>query len=80
MRFVFVNDRASRAPSTCAHCSTSIGVIYLRDLSSKRLYCDRKCYLNAAVPFARAGIDGLSMLGLQWADDFQRALLGGSDN
>ena len=80
MKFVFVNDRAPRAPSTCAHCSTSIGIRYLRDLSSKRLYCDRKCYLSAAVPFAGAGIDGFSMLGLQWADDFQRALFGGSDN
>jgi hypothetical protein len=52
----------------------------LRDLPSKRLYCDYACYLRSAVPFAGAGLDGLSKLGLQWADDFQRALLGGSDN
>ena len=78
MKFVFVNDRAPRAPSTCAHCSTSIGINYLRDLSSKRLYCDPKCYLSAAVSLA--GIDGLSMLGLRWADDFQRALFGSPDN
>jgi hypothetical protein len=80
MKFVFVNDRAPRAPSICTHCSTSIGIRYLRDLSSKRLYCDRKCYLSAAVPCAGAGIDGFSILGLQWADDFQRPLFGGSDN
>ena len=80
MKFVFVNDRALRAPSRCAYCSTSIGISYLRDLSSKRLYCDYKCHVRAAVPFAGAGIDGLSMLGLQWAGDFQRALLGSSDN
>jgi hypothetical protein len=80
MRFLFVSDRAPRAPSTCAHCSTSIGISYLRDLPSKRLYCDYACYLKAAVPFALAGLDGLSMLGLQWAGDFQRSLLGGSDN
>jgi hypothetical protein len=80
MKFVFVNDRAPRAPSTCAHCSTSIARSYLRDLSSKTLYCDRKCYLSATVPFAGTGNDGLSILGLQWADDFQRALFGGLDN
>jgi hypothetical protein len=75
MRFLFVSDRVPRAPSTCANCSTPIGTSYLRDLSSRRLYCDRRCYLGAAVPFTGAG-----ELGLQWADDFQRALFGGSDN
>jgi hypothetical protein len=80
MKFVFVNDRVPRAPSTCAHCSTSIGINYLRDLCSKRVYCDRKCYLSAAVPSAGAGIDGLSMLSLRWADDFQRGLFGSPDN
>jgi hypothetical protein len=76
MKFVFVNDRAPRAPSACAHCSTLIGTSYLRDLASKKLYCDAKCYFGATPPFARAGIDGL-LLGLQWADEFQRALLSG---
>jgi hypothetical protein len=80
MKFVFVSYRAPRAPSTCAHCFTSIGTSYLRELSSRRLYCDRKCYLGAVAPFAGAGIDGLSTLGLQWANDFQRALFGGSEN
>jgi hypothetical protein len=80
MKFLIVSGRAPRAPSTCAHCSTSIGISYLRDLPSKRLYCDYKCYLGAAVPFAGTGIDGLSMLSLQWAGDFHRALLGSSDN
>jgi hypothetical protein len=80
VKFVFVNDRASRAPSKCAHCSTSIAMSYLRDLSSKTLYCDRKCYLSATVPFAETGNAGLSILALQWADDFQRALFAWSDN
>jgi hypothetical protein len=80
MKFVFVNDRAPRAPSTCACCSKSMGMSYLRDLSSKRLYCDHKCYRGGVVPYAGAGIDGLSMLSLQWAGDFQRTLLGSSDN
>jgi hypothetical protein len=80
MKFVFANDRAPRAPSTCACCSNSLGMSYLRDLSSKRLYCDYNCYLGGAVLFAGTGIDGLSMLSLQRASDFQRALLGSSDN
>jgi hypothetical protein len=80
MRFVFVNDRAPRASSTCAYCLKTMGMSYLRDLSSKRLYCDYECYLGAGVPFAGTGINGLSMLRLQWAGDFQRALLGSSDN
>jgi hypothetical protein len=80
MTFLFVSDRAPRVPSACAHCSTSIRISYLRDLPSKRLYCDYACYLRAVVPIAGAGLDGLPRLGLQWAGDFQRAILGGSDN
>ena len=79
MKFIFVSDRAPRAPSTCAHCFTSIGTSYLREMSSRRLYCDRKCYLSAVAPYVGAGSDGFSMLGLQWADDFQRALFRGSE-
>ena len=44
MNFVLVNDRAARASSACAHCSSSIGAGYLRDLSTARLYCDYECY------------------------------------
>jgi len=80
MKFLIVSGRTPCAPSTCAHCLTSIGISYLRDLPSKRLYCDYECYPGAAVPFAGTGIDGLSMRSLQWAGDFHRALLGGSDN
>ncbi len=61
MKFLIVSGRTPCAPSTCAHCLTSIGISYLRDLPSKRLYCDYECYPGAAVPFAGTGIDGLSM-------------------
>ena len=67
MNFVLVNDRTPRAPSVCAHCSTPIGLRYLRDVSSQLLYCDRECYLRyskEAAPtrsLAAAGIDGLSI-------------------
>lgn len=80
MKFVFVNDREPRAASTCACCSRSLGMGYFRDLSSKRLYCDYNCYFGSAVPFAETGIDGFSMLGQRWADDFRRALLGSPDH
>jgi hypothetical protein len=46
MNFVVVNDRATRASSTCAHCSSSIDVGYLRHLPTARLYCDYACYLG----------------------------------
>ena len=80
MKFVLVNDGAPRAPSTCAHYSTSIGTSYLRDLSSKLPYCDYECYLRhklvPMMPLAGAGIDGLPMMDLHWASDFQRTPLG----
>lgn len=65
MKFVLVNDKAPRLPSMCAHCRTSIGTRYLRDLSSKRPYCGYACYLvrkTESVPVVwrfGAGIDGL---------------------
>ena len=65
VNFVLVNERTPRAPSVCAHCSTPIGLGYLRDVSSQLLYCDRECYLRYSKEAARtrslaaAGIDGL---------------------
>ena len=65
MNFVWVNDRTPRAPSVCAHCSTPIGLGYLRDVSSQRQFCDRECYVRYSKEAARtrslaaAGIDGL---------------------
>jgi hypothetical protein len=65
MNFVLVNDRTPRAPSVCAHCSTPIGLGYLRDVSSQLPYCDHECYVRyskevaATVSLARARMDNL---------------------
>ena len=65
MNFVLVNERTPRAPSVCAHCSTPIGLGYLRDVSSQRQFCDRECYVRYSKEAARtrslaaADIDGL---------------------
>ena len=65
MNFVLVNDRTPRAPSVCAHCSTPIGLGYLRDVSSRLPYCDHECYVRyskevaATVSLARARMDNL---------------------
>ena len=68
MRFVLVNERTVRA-SNCTHCSTQIGLGYLREIPSCRLYCDYACYTGKkalsirAVSRAGAGTDGLPVLG-----------------
>jgi hypothetical protein len=72
MRFVLVNDRAARA-STCAHCSRSIGLGYLREMQSKRLYCGHACYRGHRAKFVPSvsrfgsGIDGLPIGGVGWS-------------
>ena len=73
MKFVLVNDRATRA-STCANCSTSIGfagtsmliaVGVALEVIYQQFYCDHACYLAKkakSVPVVSregAGIDGL---------------------
>jgi hypothetical protein len=45
MKFVLVNDSIPSGSSTCARCSAAIGASYLRDLASKKPYCDYHCYL-----------------------------------
>ena len=40
MVFVLVNHRLPPGLSTCAHCSKSISMSCIRDLSSQRPYCD----------------------------------------
>lgn len=44
MRFVLVNGRTPRAPSSCALCCKPIGVNYLREIETRLSYCDDKCY------------------------------------
>jgi hypothetical protein len=46
MRFVMVNDGAPRPQSFCAMCCEPIGKSYLRELVTRRSYCDTSCYLG----------------------------------
>jgi hypothetical protein len=44
MKFVLVNDMASRRPSVCMGCSRPLERSYLHDLSTSRRYCGIECY------------------------------------
>lgn len=44
MQFVFVNDRMPRGRSTCAGCREQLGLGYLREMSSQRVFCSYQCY------------------------------------
>jgi hypothetical protein len=62
MNFVLVNDRTPRASSVCVHCSTPLGLGYLRGVSTQLQHGDHECYVRyneEAAPLAGAGIDNL---------------------
>jgi hypothetical protein len=81
MKFIWVKDRAPHATSKCAYCSMTIGIGYLRDLTSDLLYCDFACYCEAPVVMSiGAGIDSLPMTALRWASDLQRVVLDNWNN
>jgi hypothetical protein len=44
MKFVVVNGRRPSPESVCARCSNRIADSYLRDIATRRSYCDHKCY------------------------------------
>jgi hypothetical protein len=44
MKFVLVNHRTPLRPSTCSECARSLGSGYLRDVPTRRPYCDQHCY------------------------------------
>jgi hypothetical protein len=44
MKFVVVNHRTPLCRSTCLHCSRSFGASYLRDVSTRKPFCDYDCY------------------------------------
>jgi hypothetical protein len=54
MKFVVVNDRAARG-AKCAHCAKSISVGYLHEISSRRFYCDHRCYIAHKTLVAQIG-------------------------
>jgi hypothetical protein len=65
MRFVLVNDRAPHPQSTCEQCGRPLVAGYIRELSSRLLYCDHTCYLDPTIATCMwAGIGGLPPPGL----------------
>ena len=44
MKFVMVNGRTPRPQSLCAFCCRSIVNGYLRELATRRFYCDQGCH------------------------------------
>jgi hypothetical protein len=49
MKFVLVNDMASRGPSVCTACLRPLERGYLRDLSTSKRYCGIECYPHSMV-------------------------------
>lgn len=54
MRCVVVNGAKLKAEMPCAHCGSKIGESYIRDIGSRLIYCDFRCYSNAAEQSALA--------------------------
>jgi hypothetical protein len=46
MKFVLVNGRTPRPQSFCAMCCEPIGESYIREIATRRSYCDHECYLD----------------------------------
>jgi hypothetical protein len=44
MRCVIVNGAKLKAQACCAHCGEAIGDSYIREIGSRRIYCDFHCY------------------------------------
>jgi hypothetical protein len=48
MRCVVVNGARLKAPASCAHCGKQVSAGYVREISTRIVYCDFRCY-GAAV-------------------------------
>jgi hypothetical protein len=44
MQCIIVNDAYLKAVSFCAHCGNRIGESYVREIGSRLVYCDYRCY------------------------------------
>jgi hypothetical protein len=44
MRCIIVNNTNLKAEVVCAHCGSRIGKSYVREIGSRLLYCDYRCY------------------------------------
>lgn len=44
MKFILVNDRMPRADAYCALCCEKIADSYVREVQTRLLYCDHRCF------------------------------------
>ncbi len=44
MRCVLVNGAKLKAEALCAHCGNRVGVNYVREIDTRLIYCDFRCY------------------------------------
>jgi hypothetical protein len=54
MRCVVVNGAKLKADALCAHCGNKVGMNYVREISTRLIYCDFHCYGVAVEPSIRA--------------------------
>lgn len=48
MRCVMVNGAKLKAETQCANCGSKISEGYVREIRTRRIYCDFRCYSAAA--------------------------------
>jgi len=58
MRCVLVNGARLKAPTLCAHCGTKISASYVREIGTRIVYCDFRCYRVAVEMSARSLSNG----------------------
>jgi hypothetical protein len=46
MRCVLVNGAKLKADTCCCHCRKVIGASYVREIGSRRLFCDHDCFCS----------------------------------
>ncbi len=44
MRCIIVNGANLKAGDCCAHCGNNIGESYIREIGTRQIYCDYRCY------------------------------------
>jgi hypothetical protein len=44
MRCIIVNDANLKAETACSRCGKQIGESYIREIGSRLIYCDYRCY------------------------------------
>ena len=47
MRCILVNGAKLKADTCCCSCGTQVGDRYVREIATKRVYCDHGCYCTA---------------------------------